>query len=200
MVAIEIDPRLVSYLRRRFAGEPRLELVEDDVLKTDLARWGPAVVAANLPYYITSPVLEKVLALGPLLRRAVVLVQKEVAERLVAAPGTRQYGLLTVRTRLLAAPEMLFGVPPSAFSPPPKVDSAVVRLTPHPQPALPDPAGRARFLEFAGRSFRQKRKTLRNNLAPFYGKAAVESWPEARLRAEQLSLEQLLELYRRLPA
>ncbi|MEK7407155.1 MAG: 16S rRNA (adenine(1518)-N(6)/adenine(1519)-N(6))-dimethyltransferase RsmA [Acidobacteriota bacterium] len=193
VVGIEIDAGLVDYLRRRFAGDQRLTLVEDDARKTDLAQWGPAVVAANLPYYITSPVLEKIFALGPLLRRAVVLVQKEVAERLAATPGTRQYGFLSVQTSVYTAPEILFSVPPSAFSPPPKVDSAVVRLTP--RPLLTEPSG---FLEFAGRCFRHKRKTLRNNLAPVYGKGLIEGWAEAGLRAEQLSPGQLLELYRRL--
>lgn len=198
LIAIEIDPALSAHLRRRFSGDARLTLVEGDVLRTDLAHWGPAVVAGNLPYYITSPILEKVFALGSLLRRAVLLVQKEVAERLVAGPGARQYGFLTVRTRLFTVPEILFKVPASAFSPPPKVDSAVVLLTPKPESELPPPGDRSRFLEFAGRCFRQKRKTLRNNLAGLYGKDLIDSWPEAGLRAEQLSLGQLLELYQRL--
>jgi 16S rRNA (adenine1518-N6/adenine1519-N6)-dimethyltransferase len=194
LVAIEIDGRLAESLRERFRDAPGLTVLEADVLETGLAQWGPAVVAGNLPYYITSPILEKIFALGPLLRRAVVLMQKEVAERLTAGPGTRDYGYLTVLTNLFTIPEILFCVPPGAFSPPPKVDSAAVRLTPRPPlPDLPDPAA---FLEFAGRAFRHKRKTLRNNLQPFYGKQAA-AWPEARLRAEQLSLEQLLDLYRR---
>ncbi len=197
LIAIEIDPDLAGRLRERFSGRPNLDLVEADVLETDLARWGPAVVAGNLPYYITSPILERLFGLGPLLRRAVLLVQREVAERLTARPGTRDYGYLTVHAQLATAPEILFTVPPRAFSPPPKVDSAVVRLTPRPPDQFAPPAERAGFLEFASRCFRHKRKTLRNNLAPFYGKR-VEGWPEAGLRAEQLSLEQLRELYRRL--
>lgn len=199
VVAIEIDPGLVARLRRRFAGEHRLTLVEADVLTTDLGQWGPAAVAGNLPYYITSPILERIFALGPLMRRAVLLVQKEVAERLSAGPGSRQYGFLTVRTRLFTVPEILFTIPPRAFSPPPKVDSALVRLTPRPQSESPRPEDRAGFLGFAARCFRQKRKTLRNNLAGIYGRELVESWPEAGLRAEQLSLEQLWALFRRLP-
>lgn len=194
VVAIEIDPRLAEFLRERFRDAPELTVLEADVLDTDLAQWGPAVVAGNLPYYITSPILERIFALGPLLRRAVVLTQREVAERLTARPGTREYGYHTVLTNLFTAPEILFRVPPGAFSPPPKVDSAAVRFTPRPPlPDLPNPAA---FLEFAGRAFQHKRKTLRNNLQPFYGKQAA-AWPEARLRAEQLSLEQLLDLYRR---
>lgn len=194
IIAIELDPALVRSVRQRFQQAPELEVIEADVLETDLGQWGPAVVAGNLPYYITSPVLEKLFALGPLLRRAIVLIQKEVAERLTARPGTREYGWLTVLTNFHCRPEVLFTVPPGAFTPPPKVDSAAVRLTPVPPPADLPPAP---FLEFVSRAFRQKRKTLRNNLAPFYGPRVAE-WPEARLRAEQLSLEQFMELHRRL--
>jgi 16S rRNA (adenine1518-N6/adenine1519-N6)-dimethyltransferase len=134
--------------------------------------------------------------MGELLRRAVVLVQLEVAERLTARPGTRDYGFLTVETNLYTGPEMLFRVPAAAFSPPPKVDSAAVLLTPRATGAwgIEDRAG---FLQFAGRCFRHKRKTLRNNLLPFYGRQ-VEAWPEAGLRAEQLPLEKLAELYGRI--
>jgi 16S rRNA (adenine1518-N6/adenine1519-N6)-dimethyltransferase len=191
VVAIEIDPALAEGLRTRFAG---ITVIEADVLTVDLAEWGPAAVAGNLPYYITSPILERIFAMGPLLRRAVTLVQREVAERLTAQPGTRDYGYLTVTADLFSTPELLFRVPPGSFSPPPKVDSAAVRFIPKPPP--PDAAA---FLEFAGRAFAHKRKTLRNNLEPFYG-GAVAGWPEARLRAEQLGLAELLEIYRRVRA
>ena len=192
VVAIEIDPRLAAEVRQKFRGEGRLEVVCADVLATPLMQWGPAVVAGNLPYYITSPVLERICRMGPLLKRAVLLVQEEVARRLAASPGSRAYGLLTVRTLLFAHPELLFTVPAAAFRPPPKVRSAAVRLTPRQTGEDPGP-----LLEFAARCFRQKRKTLRNNLAPYYG-ARIERQPEARLRAEQLSLEQLLALWARL--
>jgi 16S rRNA (adenine1518-N6/adenine1519-N6)-dimethyltransferase len=188
-VAIELDPALAAGLRQRF---PQVEVVEANVLDTDLSQWGPAAVAGNLPYYITSPILERIFRMGGALLRAVVLVQREVAERLVAKPGTRDYGFLTVQTQWFTAPEMLFRVPPAAFSPPPKVDSAAVLL--QPRQGVEDAAG---FLEFAGRCFRHKRKTLRNNLLPFYGRQ-VEEWPEAGLRAEQVAIERLVELYRRL--
>lgn len=194
VVAIEIDPRLAAELRRKFRDEPRLEVLQADVLETSLVQWGPAVVAGNLPYYITSPILERICAMGSPLKRAVVLVQEEVAQRLIAAPGSRAYGLLTVRTGLFAAPELLFTVPPAAFRPAPKVRSAAVKLTPRPAAEDPGP-----LLEFAARCFRQKRKTLRNNLAPYYG-GLIERQPEAGLRAEQLSLEQLRALRARLEA
>jgi 16S rRNA (adenine1518-N6/adenine1519-N6)-dimethyltransferase len=189
LVAIELDSALAAGLHTRF---PSVELVEADILAVDLAQWGPAAVAGNLPYYITSPILERLFRMGPLLKRAVVLVQLEVAERLVGRPGTRDYGYLSVETQLFTAPEILFRVPPGAFTPPPKVESAAVRLTPRTVPVEDAPA----FLEFAGRCFRHKRKTLRNNLLPFYGKR-VETWPEAGLRAEQLPLEKLIDLHAR---
>jgi 16S rRNA (adenine1518-N6/adenine1519-N6)-dimethyltransferase len=193
--AIEVDTVLVHYLQAKFRETPNLTIINNDVLKTDLAQWGPIAVAGNLPYYITSPIVECVLGLGPLLRRAVFLVQKEVAERLTASPGSRDYGYLTVQTALQAETRMLFTVPPGAFSPPPKVDSAVVLFEPHSQPLVPDvPA----FLRFASLCFTQKRKTLRNNLAGVYPREVVGVQPEAGLRAEQLGVGQMIDLWRRL--
>ena len=193
VVAVEVDPRLVERLHLKFAAQPRLEIVCADVLQTDLAQWGRATIAGNLPYYIASPILEKVLLLNP--PRAVFLIQKEVAERLVARPGDREYGYLTVRTALFARARLLFEVKPAAFHPPPKVDSAVVLLEPRaPNPGLPD---RDAFLRFVAQCFRQKRKTLRNNLAGFYGKEVVDAWPEASLRAQQIPFEGFAEMFRR---
>lgn len=197
MVAIEVDPVLVHYLRQKFAGvidSGRLTVIEGDVLKTDLAAWGPAVVAGNLPYYITSPILEKLFAMGENWLRAVFMMQAEVALRLAAQPGSRDFGFLSVQTQLFSQPEILFQVPRTAFRPPPKVDSAVVRLIPA-RRDLPDRDG---FLRFASAAFRQKRKTLRNNLAPVYGKDRVDALAESRQRAEQMSLGALIELYERL--
>jgi 16S rRNA (adenine1518-N6/adenine1519-N6)-dimethyltransferase len=194
VVAIEVDPSLVERLHVKFAAEPRLQIVCADVLQTDLAQWGRAAIAGNLPYYIASPILEKALLLKP--PRAVFLIQKEVAERLVARPGDRDYGYLTVKTALDASVRLLFDVKPAAFHPPPKVDSAVVLLEPRTRdPGLP---GRDAFLRFVARCFRQKRKTLRNNLAGFYGKEVIDAWPEASLRAEQIPLEGFVEMFRRL--
>jgi 16S rRNA (adenine1518-N6/adenine1519-N6)-dimethyltransferase len=194
VVAVEVDPRLVERLHLKFAAEPRLEIVCADVLETDLAQWGRATIAGNLPYYIASPILEKVVLLNP--PRAVFLIQKEVAERLVARPGDREYGYLTVRTALFADVRLLFEVKPAAFHPPPKVDSAVVLLEPRTHDLrLPD---RDAFLRFLARCFRQKRKTLRNNLAGFYGRETVDAWPEASLRAEQISLQGFADMFRRL--
>ena len=189
VVAIEIDPFLVDYLRGRF--QHQAQVVHANVLETDLSQWGGVPIVGNLPYYITSPILEKVVRRN--FPRAVFLIQKEVAERLVAEPGTRDYGYLTVQTAVFSHVRLLFHVKRSAFHPPPKVESAVVLLEPRP-PITEDPES---FLRFAGACFKQKRKTLRNNLAPIYGKE-VDSWSEAGLRAEQLPLEKLVELFNRI--
>ena len=194
VVAIEVDPYLADRLRHQYASEPRLEVVEGDALDIDLARWGHAPIAGNLPYYIASPILERAMEARP--PRAVFLIQKEVADRLVAHPGSREYGYLTVRTAFFASAQRLFEVKPAAFHPPPKVDSAVVLLRPHAAP--PAVADARAFLGFVSRCFQHKRKTLRNNLADRYGKEAVDAWPEAGLRAEQLELGQFVEMFGRL--
>ena len=193
VVAVELDPFLVEHLRRKFADEPRLQVIHGDVLQTDLAQWGRAPVAGNLPYYITSPILQQTVRMN--VPRAVFLMQKEVAERLVAQPGNRAYGFLTVQTALFASTRLLFDVKPGAFHPPPKVDSAVVLLEPHGRNWGVDSDA---LLRFVGRCFEHKRKTLRNNLAETYGKEVVDGWPEAGLRAEQIDLEGFVEMYGRI--
>jgi 16S rRNA (adenine1518-N6/adenine1519-N6)-dimethyltransferase len=195
VIAIEVDPMLVQYLRSKFRASPNLELIENDILRVDLAALKPAVVVGNLPYYIASPIIEKVLSMRPPVTRAVFLVQKEVAERLTASPGSRDYGYLSVQTQLLSEAELLFTVPAAAFRPPPKVDSAVVRLTPRSEPLVQDPAA---FLKFASMAFRQKRKTLRNNLLGGYDKAKLDALAETKQRGEQLSIGELIGLWRRL--
>ena len=194
VVAIEIDSTLVEHLRTRFAGEPRLEIVHADILATDLVRWGRAPVAGNLPYYIASPILEKAVRLD--VPRIVFLIQKEVAERLIAKPGHREYGYLTLQTALFADTRLLFEVKPGSFRPPPQVDSAVVLLTPHMRDL--GVGDREAFRRFLSQCFRQKRKTLRNNLAGIYGKEAIDLWPEAGLRAEQIALQQFAQMFQRL--
>jgi 16S rRNA (adenine1518-N6/adenine1519-N6)-dimethyltransferase len=164
-------------------------VIEADILKTDLRQWGPAVIAGNLPYYITSPILERALE-GPF-HQAVFLMQREVAERIMAAPGSRDYGYLSVRVQLLSKVEKLMHVPAGAFQPPPKVDSTVIRLT----PVAPRIENADTFLKFAGLCFAMKRKNLRNNLQGTY--PAIADMPEGKLRAEQLGIPQLLELWQR---
>ena len=188
--AIELDASLARYLIAKFGSEAKLHIHEADVLTTDLTQWGAAVVTGNLPYYITSPTLEKFLALDERFPVAVFVIQWEVAERILARPGTRAFGYFTVATQLVCDVELVCEIPPSAFAPPPKVDSAAVRFTRKTQiPGnLPD------VLQFAARCFAHKRKTLRNNLRPFYAAAAGE-FPEATLRAEQLTVRQFIELH-----
>jgi len=191
--AVELDAALAAYLRKNFASETKLEVHEANVLETDLTQWGPAVIAGNLPYYITSPIIEKFLSLDQRFPVAVFLMQWEVAERLLANPGTRDYGYLTVATRLSCDVELICEVAPSAFAPPPKVNSGAIRfrrktIIPRELPEL---------LKFVGRCFAHKRKTLRNNLRQAYGERA-DMLPEAGLRAEQIPVEQFVDLYTRI--
>jgi len=197
VIAIEIDPYLAHRLAQAYAGGGRLQVVEGNAMEIDLAQWGPAVVVGNLPYYVASAILERVVTLGPILQRGVFLAQKEVARRIIAPPGSRDYGYLSVAMQLSADIEWLGEVKPAAFHPPPKVDSAVLRFMPHDRAEELGIAGRPDFLRFVALCFRQKRKTLRNNLAPQYG-AIVDGWPEAALRAEQISLAMFAAMYRRL--
>lgn len=191
--AIEVDVALAAYLETHFANEPKLHVHVADVLAMDLAQWGAAVIAGNLPYYITSPILEKFLALDHHFQVAVFLVQSEVADRLIAEPGSRAYGYLTVAAQLVATVELICRVPAAAFSPPPRVDSAAVRF--ERKAAIVD--NLPELLAFVSRCFLHKRKTLRNNLRPYYGEA-VDDFPEASWRAEQLTLDQFIGLRERL--
>lgn len=192
LTAVEIDPELVLFLRSRFAAAPNFTLVHADALEVDLAASRPDIIAGNLPYYVATPLIERAIRLG---LPGVFLIQKEVALRLAATPGSRDYGFLTLQTQLFANPVLSFSVPPGAFKPPPKVDSAVVTLTPRDgarQFGIDDTDA---FLHFLSACFRQKRKMLRNNLRAEY---PIDGQPEAQLRAEQLSLKDLADLWRRL--
>ncbi len=194
LIAIEIDPELTAALRARFAGEPRLTLIESDALKQDFREWAPDVVCGNLPYYAATPILERAARLGV---RTVGLIQREVADRLTAQPGTREYGYLTCSIALYADVKCLFGVKPGSFQPPPKVDSAVVRLDPHQRLAELQVEAQP-FLAFLAACFHLKRKTLRNNLSGTYGREILDSLPQSSQRAEQCSLAELAALYRQL--
>jgi 16S rRNA (adenine1518-N6/adenine1519-N6)-dimethyltransferase len=190
--AIEVDESLVTFLKAKFSGEAKLYVHHCDVMTTNLAQWGSGVIAGNLPYYITSPIIERFLALDGQFPLAVFMMQWEVAERISAQPGTRDYGYLTVATQLVCDVELICKIPPGAFQPPPKVDSGAVRLRrkTHQVHNLND------LLTFVSRCFTHKRKTLRNNLKPFHYQ--IDLYPEANLRAEQLSIEQFVGLHQRL--
>ena len=199
VIALEVDPVLVHYLRQKFREDiesGRLTLVEADVLQTDLSQWGPAVVAGNLPYYITSPILERVFAPPATWTRAVFLVQSEVAHRMAAGPGNRDFGYLSVLAQVHARVEVLFEVSRTAFRPPPKVESAVVRLEPRDAAADFGIADVPEFLRFASACFRHKRKTLKNNLLAAYGPEAAKGLPDPRVRAEQLGVKELADVAR----
>jgi len=184
VAAIELDSELAVYLKARWPG---LELLEANALDVDWSRWGAGVLTGNLPYYIATPIISRYLRRPGLLSRAVFLIQKEVAERVTANPGTREYGYFSVECQFLAQAEYLFTIAPGAFRPPPKVDSAVIRLTPRSAFAVSDVDG---FLGFVSICFRQKRKTLRNNLREVYDPA-----PDISRRAEELSVDEFVNLY-----
>lgn len=197
VIAIEVDPYLAEHMRRKFTGEPRLEVIEADALTADLGKWGQAVIAGNLPYYAASGIIQRVLKPAVSPRRGVFLVQKEVAARASAAPGSREYGYFSVAVQLFAEAELLFEVKPAAFHPPPQVDSAVLRLRPRARAVELGIGDTGAFLRFAGLCFHQKRKTIRNNLAGTYGPGAGDL-PESALRAEQIGIEGFAGMYRRL--
>lgn len=161
LVAIELDRALAALLRERYRSSPHVEIVEADVLAQPLAALagGPYVLAGNVPYYITTPILFHALA-PPRPLRAVFLVQREVAERVVAAPGSKTYGALSVNVQAAARAELVLQVPPGAFSPPPKVDSAVLRVTPRHDPAVPEAAADS-FRRFVIGAFGLRRKQMR---------------------------------------
>ena len=208
VVSVELDERLLPVLAQTMQAFDNVTIVNDDILQADL----PAlfrthfdgmrvVVCANLPYYITSPVLLRLLESGLPIDAITVMVQKEVAQRLCAQPGSKQAGVLTVYADYYAQPELLFAVSKGSFYPMPQVDSAVVRLTMRPTPAVAvdDPQG---FFRFVKAAFSQKRKTLVNAVSSTLScpketvLAAVEACglPPA-VRAEALTTAQFGELY-----
>jgi 16S rRNA (adenine1518-N6/adenine1519-N6)-dimethyltransferase len=197
VAAIELDASLAAHLRERWHEESRLEILEANALDVDWSQWGAGVLVGNLPYYIATPIISHYVREPGLLSHAVFLIQKEVAERIAAEPGGREYGYLSVECQFFAQTEYLFSVPPGAFQPPPKVDSAVIRLTPRSELAIDNTEA---FLAFASICFRQKRKTLRNNLVGAYPLEALALRPEISRRAEQLSVAEFVELYRALNA
>ncbi len=190
-----MDPALAAHLRERWPGDSRFQLYDGNAMNLDWTQWGAGTLAGNLPYYVATAIISKYLLKPGALTHAVFLIQKEVAERIAAAPGTRDFGYLSVECQFLAQVEYLFNVPPGAFRPPPKVDSAVIRLTPRPGALSSETKP---FLEFASACFRQKRKTLRNNLSASYPKEKLEGIAALSQRAEQLSVTQLFELFQSL--
>jgi len=204
VVAVELDHDLAGYLRAEFPAE-RVAVIEQDVLRFDFAAASAAAgerlaVAGNLPYGITSQIVLKLAASHTALDRAVLMVQREVAERITAKPGSRDYGLLSVTVQMYGPAENLFTLPPEAFTPPPDVYSTVFRWRFAPRFAELSVEEHT-FLPFVRKAFAQKRKTLVNNLraAGFDSvaiKAAVaHAGIDPNARAEALTIEALAALW-----
>jgi 16S rRNA (adenine1518-N6/adenine1519-N6)-dimethyltransferase len=223
LIAVELDRVLAAQLRLKFGMFSNVEIIEADILSIDfdslfgpkpgLGRPGiefrprPAKVIGNLPYYITSEILLRLFDYSKYFESVLVLVQREVADRIAAAPGSRDYGLLSATAHLYARVEKLFTLPPGAFAPPPKVHSTLLRFQLAPRQrelgVEADGTGKNGFIDFLKLSFGQKRKTLWNNLKPAYAETTLRAaLSKARVkpaaRAETLSLEESAALFRAL--
>ena len=207
LIAVELDPALARSLQPSSAGSS-IEVLCQDILTVDLtqlaAQRGVRLqVIGNLPYYISSPILMHLFAHSSVIDRAVLMAQREVAERIVAPPGSSAYGLLSAITQMYASVENLFTLPPEAFAPPPEVYSTVFRLA---MRSRFDELGvePADFQRFLRQVFALKRKTLANNLrASGYSPAVVDGafrhcFVDPQVRAEALSLEAMACLFRAL--
>jgi 16S rRNA (adenine1518-N6/adenine1519-N6)-dimethyltransferase len=218
VIAIELDRVLAAQLRMRYSLAPNIEIIEGDILAIDFdslfgpkpgsTRPGmphipePVRVLGNLPYFITSDILLRLFQYRKYFESFVLMLQKEVADRLAARPGNSDYGLLSATAQLYARVEKLFTLAPGAFSPPPKVHSTVVRLVLSPQLEQLG-VEESQFIDFLKLSFAQKRKTLWNNLKPRYRpdelKTAMQKAKiDPSVRAEALSLSASASLFREL--
>jgi 16S rRNA (adenine1518-N6/adenine1519-N6)-dimethyltransferase len=206
LIALEVDRGLIERLRRRL---PSVEVLEADARGWDygaLARpaGGRVLVVGNLPYSVSKPIVMALLEARRAIDRMALMLQREVAERLAAPPGRRVYGALSVLTQAVCDVELALRVPPGAFRPPPKVDSAVMRLTPRAEPRVP-PALEQRFRDVVRAAFARRRKTLANALAGGLGlslgaarEAATTSGVDPGRRAETLTIEEFVALTARL--
>ena len=205
VLAVEVDPKWAAALREKFAGNGRVAIIEADIL--DLAIDSVArqagreriKVFGNLPYYISSPCLLHLFQYHSWIEEILVMVQREVAERMVAQPGSADYGLLSLTCAYYTQPKLLFLVPPAAFRRPPQVDSALVRMTVAPQKEALGIQDEEQFWKWMRAAFAQRRKTLVNNWKSLCDaerlRAAMEQQGiNPRARAEALSLAQLAAL------
>ncbi|PKD43065.1 16S rRNA (adenine(1518)-N(6)/adenine(1519)-N(6))-dimethyltransferase RsmA [Rhodohalobacter barkolensis] len=195
VVAVEIDQRMVEHLS---AEHPNLKIVHGDILKSDWSEFvvadKPVHVVGNLPYYITSQILFKVLEYRKHIQSALLMMQKEVAERIVADPRSKEYGILSVQTQLMSSPVILFDVPPGVFSPPPNVNSAVLKLTFD----RPDMTCSDKNLKTVVRmAFNQRRKKLSNALRRLDAELPEDEF-DFNLRAEALTPDMYEKLTARL--
>ena len=212
VVAVELDRRLLPVLSETLDGFGNVSVISGDILKIDLNELvarefpdGKAVLCANLPYYITSPVIMRFLEEHVPVSSLTVMVQKEAARRICAQPGNRECGAVSVAVRYYAEPEILFEVSRGSFLPAPKVDSTVIRLTLRrgPREEIED---EARFFALVKAAFAQRRKTLQNAVSSGLGipkaeaaRALSRAGIEQNARAEQLTMEQFAALSNSLP-
>ena len=202
LTLVEIDRDLAATLRTRYAGNDKVRVVEGDVLRmdlaTELAAEAPVTVVSNLPYNISTPLISRLVRHPRLYRRLVLMLQKEVAERICAEPGGKEYGALSVAVQLSARARIAFRVPPSAFRPQPKVDSAIIVIEPFAEPALSDDELNA-VRHVTRTLFTQRRKQLGNLLRQLTQQpaAVLESLDiEPKYRPEVLSPDDFVRLTR----
>ena len=200
VVAVELDAALAARLRER--APANVDIVTGDALRVDLRELAPAGarLVGNLPYYVSSPLLRRFLDMHGHVRDVHVMLQDEVAERVASPPGSRDYGILSVLYALWADVDIPLRFPPGAFEPPPKVDSALLRarFLPQPRAEVDDTAAFERLIQTA---FRQRRRTLENNLQDSYPNLKEHLrllHIEGRRRAETLSVVEFAELHRAL--
>lgn len=205
LTLIDVDPGRVPQLRAMFKDRPNVAVVHGDFVHMDHAATtaGPErlLVCGNLPYSVATPILQRTLALETW-ERAVFMFQKEVAQRIVAEPGSRQYSTLSLSVRVRATAAYLYDVPPEAFKPQPKVDSAVVRLDRRPEPLL-DPAEEQAFFRVVKAAFHQRRRKVSNPLAHHFQLEREDVEERLRgigvdpgLRPERLTFEEFLKIAR----
>ena len=191
LTAIELDRDLLPLLRRQAAEAGELEVINADILKFELESLGgskPLRVVGNLPYNISTPLMFHLLDSISLIQDMHFMVQKEVAQRIVANPGNRDYGRLSVMIQYYCECQYLFDVAPGSFTPPPRVDSAVIRMTPYPEP-FANIGDFQLFSEIVQTAFSQRRKTIANSLKSIIATETIQSAGiDSRNRAENLSL------------
>jgi 16S rRNA (adenine1518-N6/adenine1519-N6)-dimethyltransferase len=203
LIAIELDTKLLPHLRQKTAGQPNVQVVAGDILAIDLGELtGKDHFRAygNLPYYITSPIVHRLLECADRLDAAFLLIQREVAVRMAAPPGSRDYGYFSAFTQFYSRPEVLLRIPPGAFQPPPKVSSALIALRTPGQRTELKINDEARFLTFLKLCFAQKRKTLRKNLRSLISQTEAvallgDCQIEPNARAEELGLPELARVF-----
>jgi 16S rRNA (adenine1518-N6/adenine1519-N6)-dimethyltransferase len=200
--AIETDRKLAENLRQKAPEWGNVEIVEADVLTVDLQKLTRERfhIYGNLPYYITSPILRRLFDVAESIASIHIVIQLEVAVRIVAPPGRRDYGYLSTLCQYFAKPEIVFKIPGGAFKPPPRVTSALVQMAMPGERSTLGVRDESQFLEFLQHCFAHKRKTLRNNLREYFSDEAIADalkscglGPDAR--AEQLNLAQFAALH-----